>query len=548
MGDALLIERGHPARLGPRHRLRSRMGAAADEVYEFPWPLFAVLAAQTFLSMRLVWVNTAFVDEATYMWAGRIELSHLINGTPVQPYPTYFSGAPVIYPLLAGLADIVGGLAVVRVLSLAVMLGATCMLWGTTRDLFGRRAAACATALFATIGSTQFLGTLATYDAMALFLMTLAARLVVAARGRDDSKAHIIVIGAIAALALANATKYASALFDPVVIGLAVLTSPRGLKAGLGRGGLITVSTVGLIAVLLTIGGPWYVAGVEWTTLSRSAGEQSPVVVLVDAARWIGIVLAVAALAPPVAWCRDRARLPLVAWLALAGVLAPANQARIHTTVSLSKHVDFGAWFACIAAGYAVGAIARVGRRRWLHVATTLAAAVVIMAPAGALGEAQASDFTQGWPNATQITADLRVLAKAHPGTYLAEDYVVPGYYMQDQLSWQAWQSTWYFHYRVPGQDACIGGSAATAIGNSASAAQAAQAFTQAVAHEYFALIILNFADTRQLDKQIAQAIKRYGTYHVIAILPYQASAIAGQYTVWAPVTVRNGASRGTSC
>src|SRR5262249_7755130 len=147
-----------------------------------------------------------------------------------------------------------------------------------------------------------------------------------------------------------------------------------------------------------------------------------------------------------------------------------------------------------------------VGRRRWLHVATTLAAAVVIMAPAGALGGAQASDFTQGWPNATQITADLRGFAKAHPGTYLAQDYVVPGYYMQDQLSWQTWQSTWYFHYRVPGQDACIGGSAATAIGNSASAAQAAQAFTRAVAHEYFALIILNFTDTRQLDKEITEA------------------------------------------
>ena len=548
VGNALLIERGHPVRQGPRRRLRGGMAAAADEVYAFPWPLFAVLAVQTFLSMRLVWSNTAFVDEATYIWAGRIELSHLISGTPVQPYPTYFSGAPVIYPLLAGVLDIAGGLAAVRVLSLAAMLGATCMLWGTARDLFGRRAAACATALFAAIGSTQFLGALATYDAMALFLMTLAARLVVAARDRDDSKALMIVIGAVAALALANATKYASALFDLVVIGLAVLISPRGLKAGLGRGGLITVSTVGLIAVLLAIGGSWYVAGIEWTTLSRSAGEQPPALALTDAVRWIGIVLALAVLALPVAWWRDRPRLPLLTWLALAGILAPANQARIHTTVSLSKHVDFGAWFACVAAGYAIAAITRVGRRRWLDVATTATAAVVIMVPAGAPGRAQASGFTQSWPNSTQITAELRVLAKAHPGTYLAEDYVVPGYYLQDQLSWQVWQSTWYFHYRVPGQDACIGGSAATAIGNSASAAQATQAFTQAVAHQYFALIILNFTDTRQLDEEIARAIKRYATYHVIAILPYQASGIVGQYTIWAPVTVRKGVSHGANC
>jgi hypothetical protein len=548
VGDALLIERGHPVRLRPWHRPSSGMAAAAGEICAFQWPLFAVLAVQTFLSMRLIWSNTAFVDEATYIWAGRIELSHLMSGMPMQPYPTYFSGAPVIYPLLAGLADIAGGLAAVRVLSLAAMLGATCMLWGTARDLFGRRAAVCATALFAAAGSTQFLGTLATFDAMALFLVTLAARLVVAARDRDDSKALVIIIGAIAALVLANATKYASALFDPVVIGLAVLTSPRGLKAGLGRGGLITVSTVGLAAVLLTIGGPWYVAGVEWTTLSRSAGEQSPALVLMDAARWAGIVLALAVLALPVAWWRDRARLPLVGWLALAGILAPANQARIHTVVSLSKHVDFGAWFACIAAGYAIAAITRVGRRRWFHIALALAAAAVILVPAGAPGRAQASGFAQGWPNSTQVTAELRVLTKAHPGAYLAEDYVVPGYYLQDQLSWQAWQSTWYFHYRTPGQGACIGGSAATAIGKSASSAQAAQAFTRAVAHQYFALIILNFADTWQLDEEIAQAIKRYGTYHVIAILPYRGSGITGQYTVWAPVIVRKGVSRGASC
>jgi len=508
--------------------------------------LFAVLAGQTFLSLRLVWSNTAFVDEATYIWAGRIELSHLASGAPVQPYATYFSGAPVIYPLLAGLSDIMGGLATVRVLSLLFMLGATCMLWGTTRTLFGQRAAVCAIALFAAIGSTQFLGALATFDAMALFLVTLAARLVVAARDREDST--VLIIGVVAALTLANATKYASALYDPVVIGLAALTSPRGLKAGLGRGGLITVTTAGLIAALLTIGGSWYVAGVEWTTLSRSAGGQSPVLVLADAARWIGIVLVIAVTGVAVAWWRDRTLLPLVTWLAIAGFLAPANQARIHTTVSLSKHVDFGAWFACIAAGYAIAAVTHACRRRPLHIGMALAAAAVILLAAGGLGRSQAFGFTKDWPDSTQLTAELRALARAHPGTYLTEDYVVPGFYLQDELSWQAWQSTWYFHYRAPGQKACTGGSAATAIGNSISAAQAARAFRQAVAHQYFSLIILNFADTRQLDQEITQSIRQSATYHVIAILPYSGPDINGQYTVWAPTAERKGEAHGASC
>ena len=50
---------------------------------------------------------------------------------PVPPFPAYFSGAPVIYPPLAALADSVGGLAGARLLSLVFMLGATALLWAT---------------------------------------------------------------------------------------------------------------------------------------------------------------------------------------------------------------------------------------------------------------------------------------------------------------------------------------------------------------------------------------------------------------------------------
>jgi hypothetical protein len=542
-----------PAPQPAQHPVSGRLASLAHEVGAFPWPLFAVLAGQTFLSLRLIWSNTAFVDEATYIWAGRIELTHLISGGPEQRYPTYFSGAPVIYPLLAGLVDIVGGLATVRMLSLVFMLGATCLLWGSARDLFGRRAAVIATALFAAIGSTQFLGALATFDAMSLFLMALSAYLVIKARDRDDST--LLVIAAILTLVLANATKYASVIFDPVVIGLAVFTSPRSLKAGLGRAGLISVAAIGLIAGLLTIGGSWYVAGVQWTTLSRSAGDQSPLLVLEDALKWIGVVIAFAVLGCAVAWWRDRAAMALVGWLAVAGLLAPINQARIHTTVSLSKHVDFGVWFACIAAGYAIAALSRVGRRRWLHAGAALGATVVIMVPLGALGRAQAVRFTQGWPNSTQVTAELRALVSTHPGTYLTEDYVVPGFYLQDELSWQAWQSTWLFHYRAPGSTACVGGSASTAIGASATEAQAEQAFIEAVAHQYFALIILDFADTPQLDKTITATIAKDNTYHVISILTYRAAHLTGQYTVWArTATGQSGhqdgsrGNHGTSC
>ena len=103
-------------------------------------PLLAVLVVQTLLSVRLLWADTAFQDEATYLWAGHLEWAGLLHGSSVPPFPTYFSGAPVIYPPLGALADSAGGLTGARLLSLAFMLGSTLLLWDLTRRLFGARA------------------------------------------------------------------------------------------------------------------------------------------------------------------------------------------------------------------------------------------------------------------------------------------------------------------------------------------------------------------------------------------------------------------------
>ena len=97
------------------------------------WPLLVVLAVQAILSLRLVRADTAFQDEALYLWAGHLEWANVLHGTPIPQFPSYFSGAPVIYPPLAALADSLGGLTGARILSLAFMLGATVALWATAR-------------------------------------------------------------------------------------------------------------------------------------------------------------------------------------------------------------------------------------------------------------------------------------------------------------------------------------------------------------------------------------------------------------------------------
>ena len=62
--------------------------------------LLAIVCLQAVLSLRLH--NTAFEDEATYLYAGHMELEHILHGSPLQGnYASYFSGSPVLYPVRA---------------------------------------------------------------------------------------------------------------------------------------------------------------------------------------------------------------------------------------------------------------------------------------------------------------------------------------------------------------------------------------------------------------------------------------------------------------
>src|SRR3984957_5189348 len=170
---------------GARSAASHRMERGAKLRVPGNWPLVAILAVQLLLSLRLVRADTAFQDEALYLWAGHLEWAHVLHGTPLPQFPAYFSGAPVIYPPLGALADSIGGLAAARVLSLVFMLGATVLLWSTADRLYGRRAAFFAAALFAVVGPALHLGAFATYDAMSLFLVALAAWFVVRAGARQ---------------------------------------------------------------------------------------------------------------------------------------------------------------------------------------------------------------------------------------------------------------------------------------------------------------------------------------------------------------------------
>lgn len=487
-----------------------------------PLPLVAILTIQAVLSARLLRSSTAFGDEALYLDAGRLEWAHWLHGQAIPAFQTWFSGSPAIYPPIGALADRLGGLTGARLLSLAFMLGATTLLWGTASRLYGRRAATVAAALFAVTGPTLHLGAFATYDAMSLLLVALAAWCATGGRSREDATGWILA--AAAALALANATKYASAIFDPVVVLLAVLSAyPRpGGKLALRRATLLLTCLVGTLAVLLRLGGSWYVAGISQTTTMRPDAGTPALLVLTDAWHWTAVVVIAAMTGVVLSLAgrgRSRAGLLLVVVLTGAALLVPAEQARIHTTVSLDKHVDFGAWFACIAAGYAVDRVAGwlppQWGRAWIARAVAVAGLVAALIPVAAAGTAQAATMIN-WPGASRLIAFLRPRT-GHGGRFLAETDTVPEYYLP-RTSWRQWSSTFSIT-RPDGVLRDAGGSATP--------------YVAAISHHYFSLVVLSFAQTPGLDQAILGALRATPGYRQIASVPY-GGPVPGSYTVWA--------------
>ena len=341
------------------------------------------------------------------------------------------------------------------------------------------------------------------------------------------------MIAAGVALALANAAAYSTTLFDPVVVVLALLAAfPRpGGKLAAGR--CVVLLTV--VAVLLTggllIGGSSYLHGVKQTTLTRVGGAESPLSVLADSWSWTGLIAVLAVCAIAVSWARrqGRARTWLLAVLAAAALLGPLEHARLQTTTSLNKHVDLGAWFAAIAAGYAADrfiAAAPAGRMR----AITCGACVLALIYPVALGASQSRLFATNWPNASGFTAILSPLVDHGSGRLLVEDPSVPEYYLPAGRQWQRWSST---RNIVLPSGASTGGPTSTAgvtgPGN-------AGVYAEFITSGYFSLVALNFSDTTALDHRIAADLRQNHHYRIVEVVPYGAGPAGptpGTYVIW---------------
>ena len=492
-------------------------------IRSIPLALVAILIAQAILSLHLVWSNTAYTDEALYLWAGHLEWAHWLHGASIPPFPRYFSGAPAIYPPIGAIADTIGGLAGARILSLSFMLCATALLWSTTSRLYGRQAGFFAAALWGFLGPTLMLGAYATFDAMSLVLVALAAWCATAHRTQDGATGWMVA-GAMA-LALANAAKYASGIFDPIVIMLAVLTAwphPGG-KVALRRGALLATCLFSILYVAIRFARSSYRTGISQTTVARAIGSDSASTVIEHASLWVGVIITVSCAGVVLSAVRreDRHSTVLLAGLACAALLAPLEQARIHTLTALDKHADFGAWFAAIAAGYAIDKAVTKLRPVGVHIAAMAISGGIIAAAAFA-GFTQAQALFASWPNSTTFVNTLRPIVTRTRGPLLVEVSPLGEYYLPAGRQWKRWSNTYAIQLTS-------GATAGYAPGHVNTAGDPA-VYARFISRGYFSIIGLNFSATPSLDHDIEMDIIRTPGYHIIGWFSYGGTL----YPVWA--------------
>jgi 4-amino-4-deoxy-L-arabinose transferase-like glycosyltransferase len=531
---------GHPAPPSPSRPAAKETGSAkptagraVNSAPPLPaLPLIVILTVQAVLSLRLVWSNTAFSDEALYLWAGRLDWSHWLHNTPIPSFATYFSGAPVLYPPIGAVANSVGGLVGARILSLCFMLGATILLYGVTRRIFDRHTAVFASALFAGVGSTQYLGAFATYDAVALCLLAAATWLGIRAAACHSitSRAALVILAA-GAVVVADATKYAAGLFDPIILIAVTCIHWRklGRRAGVAAAFLFLSTAIIGISAALALGGEPYYAGIIHTTLSRAHGNWPIFGILFVSTGWIGAVAVLAVIGAAAASCHRRtAPERVLVWtLAAAAFLAPAEQARIQVYTSLFKHVVFGGWFAAVVAGYAMTSFIQavpIMKSRGALRAVTAAIALAAIA-----GSTLAANQFSTWQNANPVLPTLTATLRAHPGALLTDEAAQFDYYIQAVEPWQL----------------------ITPISNSSSRALSRN--IEDIKQHRFAFILLSFAVggggcgnedptvkgthakcMHYIDLHIMSEIISSGGYNLIARIPYRTASFHSAYMLWA--------------
>jgi len=432
-----VVRAGTPA---PRRRSRHRRPRRTSPR---GWVALICLG-QILLANRPGRNRNAFEDEGLYVFIGHRMIDHVLHGAFLPEYPgKYFSGAPGLYPVLAAMGDAVGGLQGARTVSLLFALVATVAVYGLGRELFGSAAGVLGAAAFSLCGSVLFQSHFATYDAMAMGCVAVAAWLAVRSTKRDD----LLWAPAVALLlALGFLAKYGVGVYVPVVAGLAVAVGwPRSGWTVAFRAVFVVVATGVICFFVIAYWGSDIVDGLVTTTFSRTVLDPQPRATLVrQTATWVGPWLALALVA---GLLRTRRDWRVVGVLLAGAVVAPLEQIRIGEGESLAKHLAFGMVFASPLVGDLLARLLRARPGRLRGVAGVLAVATVL-GSLGFLGVRYSTEFGTTWVDDRELIPVLGREAAAAPGKVILGEQPSPQRYaLRRATSPAQWTDTYQFSY-----------------------------------------------------------------------------------------------------
>ncbi len=411
---------------------------AASTRVKTSWAILAILALQASLTLRLH--NTAFRDEALYIYTGHRVIAHWLHGAILYDHPSsYFSGAPAIYPVFAALLDRLGGLTLVRLFSLGCMLGATLAIASVSRRWFGLRAGIFAAGAFAVAAPTLLLSSFATFDAPALGGLAWATAWL--AKSVDADGWQRAVGGSVASGLILGACvmiKYACLLFVPFsLLAVAIGAGRRGAHASVRLVPLALLAAVVLVVPLAFTVGHSALHGFAVTTIDRQVLNGESATELVEwVAKFVGpwLVLAAAAL-----FCGPRRQLLLKVVLLMAALAPALHQIEIHEFTSLQKHVDFGLIYGAPLCGLVLARLC-VGKLR--------IAAAAIAATLAVYGVSESGWLFHSWNNTSGLISTMGYALQIEPQAHTLGDVDEPiRYAFENSTQYWQWDSTEYLYY-----------------------------------------------------------------------------------------------------
>ena len=479
------------------------------------WPLVLILALQAAVSVATMH-NTAFQDEGLYLYAGRQIIHYWMGGpVPLDRYAFYFSGYPDMYPVIGGALDMIGGLELARLFSLFCMLGVNIIVYYSTQKFFQRPAAIYASAAYASLGTVLYVGRLATFDALCLFLIALAAAIAY----HVSTSRHpwlVLMIGPVMVLSIL--AKYAALLFALPVLGILVFCSLafQGWWRMLLRLALALVSLIVSLFVAYHFMDHLAFHAIQGSTTNRVAEISKPrLEMFMHVLQMCGLVYAVA-LAGIVLVFLHYKRFRLMALLLFGSSwLVPAYHIYEQETVSIDKHLAFGIFFAMPLAGCAIAwlsgylqqALPRLYARYWL-------AGLSVILLIFILGGQQTQTLYANWANTDNLSYALHTQLRDGSGSILAEDIEVARYDAEDITEAWQWNGVYYFYYVTPSHQALLGNPA----------------LIQAIHDRYFVIIELSFNYQTSQAIFIAQQMIATRNYDLIATIPFQNSFGTGHF------------------